>query len=378
MSDQETSKPTDKPEILIVDDSKVIRRAAAKMLGDGYIVHEAVDGRDAWQLIQKNTAISVVFTDIQMPVMDGMELLSNIRESDAERIAGLPVIMITGQSDTDEIKQEVFDAGATDFITKPFGSIDLISRAKSYAQLNRKVVELEKQTGHDKLTGLFNASSLEEQGDKALSFAARHKLSISAVYLEIDGFQELFLSHGKKVAQQIIIAVGKRISRELRTEDVAARVGVAKYAFLLPLTNTTHARIVVDRVRESINKLIFDTGKEKLRIILAAGITSPEVDENLKFSDLMEQSDIALKRALGKVGEKIASYVEEEKVEEVIELQPAATDEDLQKAFKLILEGDYYKIERDHLDFLMERLTPFLVYMENQEDEDITGVDSRA
>lgn len=376
MNDQEANKSTDKPEILIVDDSRVIRKAAAKMLGEGYIVHEAVDGRDGWQQLRQNTAISVVFTDMQMPVMDGMELLSNIRASDDERIAGLPVIMITGQSDTEEIKHEVFDAGATDFVAKPFGSIDLISRAKSYAQLNRKVVELEKQTGHDRLTGLFNANSLEEQGDKALSFAARHKLNISAVCLEIDEFQELFLNHGKTVAQQIIIAVGKRISGELRTEDVAARIGAAKYAFLLPLTNITHARIVVDRVRESINKLIFDTGKEKIRIVLAAGITSPEVEEGLKFSGLMEQSDIALKRALGKVGEKVASYVEEEKVEEIIEIHPAATDEDLQNAFKFILEGDYYKIEREHLDLLMERLTPFMVYLENQVEEGMTGTNS--
>jgi len=300
MSDQDTNLPTDKAEILIVDDSKVIRKAAAKMLGDAYIVHEAVDGRDAWQQLQQNPAISVVFTDMQMPVMNGMELLSNIREADDERIAGLPVIMVTGQGDTEETKREVFDAGATDFITKPFGSIDLLSRAKSYAQLNRKVVELEKQTGHDKLTGLFNANSLEEQGDKALSFALRHKLNISAVYLEIDEFQELFLAHGKTVAQQIIVAVAKRLDGVLRTEDVAARIGVAKYAILLPLTNTTHAKIVVDRLRASINKLIFDTGKEKLRIVLAAGITSPEVDEDLKFADLMVQSDVALKRALGK------------------------------------------------------------------------------
>lgn len=374
MSDQDTSKQTDKAEILIVDDSKVIRKAAAKMLGDSYVVHEAVDGRDAWQQLQQNVAISVVFTDMQMPVMNGMELLSNIRESDEERIAGLPVIMVTGQGDTEETKREVFEAGATDFITKPFGSIDLLSRAKSYAQLNRKVVELEKQTGHDKLTGLFNANSLEEQGDKALSFALRHKLSISAVYLEIDNFQELFLSHGKTVAQQIIVAVAKRLGGVLRTEDVAARIGVAKYAILLPLTNTTHAKIVVDRVRESINKLVFDTGKEKLRIVLAAGMTSPEVGEELKFTDLMLQSDVALKRALGKAGEKIASYIEE-KSEEVIDLKPDTTDEDLQNVFNLILEGDYFKIERGHLDSLMARLTPFLEYVENQVDKELTGTD---
>nr|MDA3869083.1 response regulator [Gammaproteobacteria bacterium] len=65
-----------KPEILIVDDSKVIRAAATKMLGEGYVIHEAVDGNDGWQQIQQNSAISVVFTDIQMPAMNGMELLA--------------------------------------------------------------------------------------------------------------------------------------------------------------------------------------------------------------------------------------------------------------------------------------------------------------
>jgi len=359
-----------KPEILIVDDSKVIRKAATKMLGDGYIIHEAVDGRDGWQQIQQNSAISVVFSDMQMPVMNGMELLNSVRSADDERIAALPVIMITGQGDTEETKQLVFEAGATDFISKPFSSIDLLTRAKSYAQFNSKVVELEKQTGHDKLTGLFNAKSLEEQGDKALSFAARHNVSISVVYLEIDDFQDIFLSHGKSVATQIIIAVAGRFDAVLRTEDVAARIGVSKYALLLPLTNHTHAKIVVDRVRSSINKLVFDTGKEKIRIVLAAGITSPEVTDEMRFLDLMENAESALKRALAKAGEKVASHVdvrpkqEEDAVKDVVE----NIDEDLQSAFKLILEGNFFKIERAHLKPLLDCLQPFIEYVKDQDD----------
>lgn len=359
-----------KPEILIVDDSKVIRKAATKMLGDGYVVHEAVDGRDGWQQIQKNRAISAVFSDMQMPVMDGMELLNSVRSADDERIAGLPVIIITGQGDTEETKRQVFEAGATDFITKPFSSIDLITRAKSYAQFNSKVVELEKQTGHDKLTGLFNARSFEEQGDKALSFASRHGVSISAVYLEIDNFQDIFLSHGKLVASQIIIAVARRFDAVLRTEDVAARIGVAKYALLLPLTNHTHAKIVADRVRAAINKLVFDTGKEKIRIVLAAGMTSPEVNEEMRFVDIMGQAEGALKRALGRAGEKVASYVEAQpkRKKETLEGAAVNVDQDWQRAFKLILEGDYFKIERTHLKPLVDRLLPFIQYVENQND----------
>jgi diguanylate cyclase (GGDEF)-like protein len=343
------------------------------MLGDEYIVHQAVDGRAGWEILQDNTAISVVFTDMQMPVMTGLELLANIRESDDEYIANLPVIIITGQGDSEETKQEVFDHGATDFIAKPFGSIDLLSRARAYAQLNRKVVELEQQTGHDKLTGLFNEASLEEQGDKALAFAFRHRLNISTVYLQIDGFQSLFLDQGKAVAQQIIVAVAKRLAGVLRTEDVAARMGVAKFGVLLPLTNSTQAKITVDRIRESINKLVFDTGKAKLRIVLAAGMTSPDLGEELKYADMMAQADIALTRALEKAGDKIASYVEE--IDEIIELRPVATEDDLKRAFELILEEDYFKIERDHMNYMVERLAPFLAYVEDLENENMSNDD---
>lgn len=359
-----------KPEILIVDDSKVIRAAASKMLGNDYIIHLAVDGNDGWQQIQDKGGISVIFTDVQMPELNGMELLAKVRASDDERIAGLPVIMITGQGDTDEVKQEVFEAGATDFIAKPFSAIDLLTRAKSYAQLTARVEALEKQTGRDKLTGLFNVSSFEEQGDKALSFAARHSVSISAVYLEIYGFQDIFLTHGKSVATQIIMAVSKRFDTVLRTEDVAARVGVSKYALLLPLTSHTHAKIVVDRLRASISKLVFDIGQEKIRIDLAAGMTSPEAKEGMLFSEIMEQAETALKRATDKAGEKVASFIAEEVKQETEseDDEAAILDKQLQRACKLVIEGDYFKIERDHLKPLLERLVPFIEYAENQDD----------
>jgi len=358
-----TEKIADKPEILIVDDSKVIRRAAAKMLGSDYIVSEAVDGLDGWQQLQENLAISVVFTDIMMPEMDGIELLANIRESNDERIANLPVIMITGHSDNETIKKKVFNLGATDFITKPFDSVNLISRAKSYASLSRKIVELEEKTGYDKLTGLYNATNFEEQGAKTLSFASRHKLNISIISMEIDDFQNLFLSYGKAVAQQIIIAVGKRLQETMRTEDIAARTGVARYVLLLPLTNENDARIIVNRIRETISNLVFDTGKERLRVVLAAGIYTYEIDEEIEFAELMSRTDVLLKEALGETGEKISVH----KISsEVSHVQSAISEDDIQRALMLILRGDIYKISDDHLEAVMERLSPFLEYAESR------------
>ncbi len=355
--------PAEKPEVLVIDDSKVIRLAASKMLGTDYNIHLAEDGLIGWEMLQNNSAISVVFTDLSMPNMNGMELLENVRSSSSDQIANLPVIILTGADDTETVKRQVFDAGATDFISKPFESIDLVSRAKAYARLSRKVVELEKKTGYDKLTGLYNANLLVEQGSKAFSFASRHKLFISVVYFEIHDFQNCFLTHGKKVAQHIIVAVGKRLQEVMREEDIAARLGVAKYALILPMTNKQKTQIVIGRVRESINKLVFDTGKEKIRVSFKTGYSSPGFGEELEFNDFLDQADDALQRAILSSGEQVVCFDDEI---DVIEPPLVITEQDIDQAFAHILAGNFYQIPEQHLQSVVERLSPFMQYVDNQ------------
>ncbi len=286
----------------------MIRLAAKKMLGDDYEIHFAEDGQVAWEMLQKDNEITVVFTDLSMPNLGGMELLDCIRSAEAEHIAALPVIIMTGHEDTAAMKQEMFDAGATDFIAKPFESIDLVSRAKAYTRINSKVIDLEKKTGYDKLTGLYNVSSLQQQGAKAVAFASRHKLSISTVLFEITDFNACFLNHGKRVAQTIIAIVGKRLQESMREEDIAARIGVAKYALVLPMTGQQKTETVINRVCESINKLVFDTGKERIRVNFVAGYTAPDLIEQTDFKDILEHADNALLRAINSITETVVCY----------------------------------------------------------------------
>ena len=150
MSEKETSS-----QVLVVDDSRVIRRAATKILENEFDVVEAEDGEYAWEEIQKNKNISVVFTDLGMPNMDGYELLEKIRTSDDPMIANLPVIVITGAEASEGAREEVFEQGATDFISKPFDSVSLKSRASAHINYRNEVKSLEKRAGIDKLTGLL-------------------------------------------------------------------------------------------------------------------------------------------------------------------------------------------------------------------------------
>ena len=357
-----------RPEILIVDDSRVIRRAAVKMLGDEYIVHEAVDGVDGWSQIQQNPALSVAFIDMQMPNMNGLELLDTIRECDDERIRNLAVIILTGHYDTEEAKQEVFDHGATDFISKPFDSLDLISRAKSYAHLVSQVANLEKQTGLDKLTGLLNVDAYLEQGAKALSFSQRHKLPLSIAHIEIDGFQNLYLNFGKAVAQQIIRAIGKKLQSSLRVEDIAARTGVAKYALILPATNKLTTAKVIERLQQLINKLVFDTGSDKIRASLVIGVSTPDNGADIRFEEIVEQADAALAQAVARADKRLVFF--ESPASESAEV---FSEQDMHQAMNNILLGDFEQIPAQHLRHVMQRLQPFIDYVANQQESDLTG-----
>ncbi|PCI06234.1 MAG: hypothetical protein COB77_07090 [Gammaproteobacteria bacterium] len=357
-----SEQASERPEILLVDDSKVIRLSAKKMLASGYTIHLAEDGQIAWQVLQQNTGISVVFTDLSMPNLDGMGLLARIRESEDERLASLPVIILTGNEDAESTKQTVFDAGATDFISKPFQSIDLISRAKAYARLSRKVVELEKKAGLDKITGLYNSQALQEHGAKAFSFASRHKLNISTIYFEINDFQACFLKHGKAVAQHIITAIGKRLQEVMRDEDIAARIEVARYALILPMTSKKQTEAVIARILKTINKLVFDTGKERIRVSFSVGYTVLNLLEKKEFNDMLMCADDALQQAIKSTQDNVVCF-ESIKTDASVS---AVTEQDIEQAFSSILEGDFYQISEHHLQAIVERLTPFLTFVENK------------
>ncbi|MBI5163072.1 MAG: response regulator [Magnetospirillum sp.] len=110
--------------LLCVDDSASMRQMVKLTLGGaGYQVVEAADGREALQKAQAGQFHAVV-TDLNMPVMDGLALIRELRGMPA--YSGVPIIFLTTESD-DERKKEAKAAGATGWITKPFQQDQLVS-----------------------------------------------------------------------------------------------------------------------------------------------------------------------------------------------------------------------------------------------------------
>jgi two-component system chemotaxis response regulator CheY len=113
--------------ILTVDDSASIRQAIKIALSsEGYAVTEAVDGADG--LAKANAgAFDLIVTDLNMPVMDGLAMIRELRKYPAH--AGVPILFLTTESDA-EIKQQAKAAGATGWLTKPFDPEQLVRIVK--------------------------------------------------------------------------------------------------------------------------------------------------------------------------------------------------------------------------------------------------------
>lgn len=295
-------------QVLIVDDSRVIRRAATKILDKEFDVIEAEDGEEAWEELQKNRNISVVFTDLGMPNMDGYELLETIRKSDDPGISNLPVIIITGAEESEGAREDVLEMGATDFISKPFDSASLKSRAATHINYRREVRSLEKRAGTDALTGLATEASFVQQGEQSTAYAIRHCTQLTLVRFDLDKFADLFVKLGKDVAEQVLAKVASIIKHDLRKEDTAARLGVSKFALLLPSTDPEGAMLVANRIAQHVTKLKLKVGTEVFKIHLSTGITSPEVSDELSFKLIMDQAEAALKKAAATGDGKVVSF----------------------------------------------------------------------
>jgi two-component system, chemotaxis family, chemotaxis protein CheY len=109
--------------ILVCDDSKLLHRMFEMMLRQYPLVH-AYDGREALQRLSENGDVDLVLLDINMPNMNGLELLAAMKAD--KKLARIPVVLITTEGSDDQTKKGL-DAGASAYVKKPFRNEELIS-----------------------------------------------------------------------------------------------------------------------------------------------------------------------------------------------------------------------------------------------------------
>ncbi|HEY1288544.1 MAG TPA: response regulator [Burkholderiales bacterium] len=318
--------------VLIVDDSKFVRTTFNRILRSSFVVLEAVDGDAAWKTIQEDSSIVMVFSDLDMPKLDGYGLLRLIRGAKDERIKKLPVIVISGSQDQ-AAQSRARQAGANDFISKSADAPDVLSRieemlrsvkpsprpapaaaqtgastivSQAVAQLVpaqpsatqeiatiKAAAEQPAVAPHDLLTGTLTSANLLAEARKHFSHARRHGGQLSVMAFRVDSHAEATRDAGKDVSEQVLARIAKMVQGMLRTEDSIGRVAEATFMIIsagaaasqmMGFARRLHAQLESAQVRHN-NKVL------KIRTSFGLASLAPA---SAAIEDLMK---LALQRA---------------------------------------------------------------------------------
>jgi len=280
--------------ILIVDDDSAIKESVEEYLKLlKYEVKSVLNADEALKTLDTFKA-DVVLTDIMMQGMDGLELTKRIKASH-----DLDVMVMTGYS-AEYSYEEAVQAGASDFIFKPFRFEELDLRIKRVLreagfkkERHKLLKELEKLAITDALTGLYNSRHFFSQIKTEIKRYHRYSRALSLLILDIDYFKEYNDTWGHLEGDKVLHGIGKIIKDCMRSMDSAYRYGGEEFAIILPETGLKKACVVGARIKDNISAQIFEPEPgEKRSITVSIGAT--ELVEKEDFRSFISRTDKAL------------------------------------------------------------------------------------
>jgi diguanylate cyclase (GGDEF)-like protein len=248
--------------------------------------------------LHRNNRYDLIVLDLQMPGMDGFQVMDGLKADESESY--LPVIVLTAQSGA---KLRALQAGAKDFISKPFDLVEVKTRIHNmlevrllYKKLENCNNVLEQRTLHDSTTGLPNRDLFDDRLTHAIALAKRHTWVLAVMFLDLDRFKSINDTHGHAVGDAVLKEVAKRLLHHARDEDTVCRNGGDEFLYLLI---NPQGRENIERIADALLKIIglpIDVGD--LRPVIKASIGIAVYPENgITGEQLIRNADTAMYRA---------------------------------------------------------------------------------
>lgn len=282
--------------ILVVDDDPDSLSIISEALHwEGYSVTKVSSGPEALKLISVQFH-DLVILDVNMPGMDGIATLQDLRRLENY----VSVIFISGNSESESVVNGL-DAGADDYIAKPFDPRELLARVRTQLrikdlndQLHEANLKLKELVNIDDLTGLFNMRSLYQRLEHELDRAKRFHRQVCVVMMDMDYFKSVNDGHDHLFGSYVLSEVGIIIKQCIRNIDIAARYGGDEFLIVLTETNEEGARIFCERLRNLIESNLFKNGMDQIRLTTSLGFTITEPGEKVDPIEIVKQADAAL------------------------------------------------------------------------------------
>ncbi|MBN1542186.1 diguanylate cyclase [candidate division KSB1 bacterium] len=305
----ENLRANQQAKILVVDDIPVnIQLLQTHLVGAGYQTVVAHNGEEALEQVKKSSP-DLVLLDVMMPKLDGFETCRILKSDQKTRY--IPVIMVTALNEIED-KIKGIEAGADDFITKPFNKLELLARVKSLLRiktlhdaLQEKVRLLEQAKERlrelavtDGLTGLNNYRYFKEYLLQEVRRAERHQSRVSLIMIDIDYFKNYNDTHGHLAGDEVLRHIARLMQDNIRNIDFAARYGGEEFAIVLSETPLEAARVVAEKLRILVEQQPFPRQEMQPNgnITVSMGVASFPQDGK-SVEKLIESADQRLYRA---------------------------------------------------------------------------------
>jgi two-component system, cell cycle response regulator len=285
--------------ILIADDSIVSRHLLEATLRKwGYEVMVACDGAEALELLQREDAPSLIILDWMMPGMTGVEVCRRIRQRDSEPYTY--ILLLTSKSQKEDLI-EGMEAGADDYITKPFDQNELQVRLRAgirlvdlQTQLLKAREDLRDQATRDSLTRLWNRSSILTELGRELARAGREARPLGVVIVDLDHFKHINDTYGHLVGDEVLREAARRMQNSIRQYDSIGRYGGEEFLIVFPGCNEIDSYAQADRLRRQLSLTEMSVNGSSIRVTASFGVTTALLGENWTEEELIRTADEAL------------------------------------------------------------------------------------
>jgi two-component system cell cycle response regulator len=288
-------------EMLIVDDSPVYRKLVEQILSaEPYSLLFAQNGAEAMEMYQKHSPCMVI-TDWMMPDFSGVELCQRIRANKTRPYTYL--ILMTSNTEKGNVVKGL-DAGADDFLTKPFDPGEMLARigvGRRIIDLNREIalksLKLEEAARTDSLTGLPNRRAIEEWASRQLRGAARHGYWMWAVMGDIDNFKNVNDTFGHDAGDIVLKTFSELLKKNTRASDICGRLGGDEFLVVVTHVDPEQVEATINRFRAQFSALSFPFKGKSVKVTASFGATGFHSKDTMEFGALVAKADQMLYEA---------------------------------------------------------------------------------
>ncbi|MDQ1272606.1 MAG: hypothetical protein QG591_1236 [Planctomycetota bacterium] len=306
--------------ILIAEDENTTRRRLEKFLKDmDYEVISCKDGLDAWEVIQSENAPNLLILDWMMPGMNGVEICRKVREQGREPYT---YILLLTMKDKQEDIIYGMEAGADDYITKPFNQHELRVRLKAgrrIVEMNKELLDarevLRKKIIYDNLTGLYSRHYMVEILEKEYARALRHQTDLSCLLIDIDYFKVINDTFGHVFGDSVLREFSACLKLVARKYDFIFRYGGEEFMILLPNTGIDGARSVAEKIRSICESKVYKDGINVTIATVSIGVSSVKNHQPSESNELIAFADKALYRSKSKGRNRVSVYINDSSIQ---------------------------------------------------------------